>query len=772
MDPATWVNGPAAGSYYGRSAAIKDSFESISPSALIQARSSPVASELAEANWEVVESLFERNWFGPCNCCDCAWGALRFSRSYEAGLTEALAPHAAAGVSAPRAVASTASSSSQSCFPAFLTRPRRVPEPPSFEPPTQMDGIPDTPVLYGAAAAPAPVPPFTALAPKGSSPPKAVPVPRRADNVDVSDNALPPALDGSEPVPAAAPAQPALLEYPAAGAGASGCTTQGTDIVPQLGTWADRQYRLLDSVPERGDNGLASGSGASERSSSIAARSPVASVGRGAAMLLRPPHGPGQNSSSACGSGSGECVTGGSGSSAAGRDPSASPILFNASMPSQDRSSHMDGQVTPNGVACGYTGGGGGCVGNGCSGTALADLAEQGRRRPGQEALLRSGGYLQAPEDSSASHSTAVNHHHHNHNHHQQQQQGAAPTAAQQPSQQQQPPPQDTEALIQEAAWRWRFTRRWQAEQARTEPERAGSLTTDQMDEALAYLNATGATTTTSVSVQIGAHAGRGAHNRGRGGPGAGASTEGSLLVQSLLGGTLGGGPSTLGGEWPLGACSGSGSFTSGPRILGRQGSGELLAASREVASLNRRAVVALQQQLECELQADRRVQESLAQGPPWVGHLIPVVQIDEWGSFRFLMLKLQDRSGRAAGSERQRILIRGHNYCSEGQLVEECNREILSLSQKHAVPMETPTVMGGGVMEWRRDRDRHLHLHSGFVMDRSLPAAAMGLGGAGMAGAAAAAAGRPASAMDLLNLAAAVVRQSFPPTYKITVLT
>lgn len=29
---------------------------------------------------------------------------------------------------------------------------------------------------------------------------------------------------------------------------------------------------------------------------------------------------------------------------------------------------------------------------------------------------------------------------------------------------------------------------------------------------------------------------------------------------------------------------------------------------------------------------------------------------------------------------------------------------------------MEVAEVMGGGIMEWRRERDRHLHLHSGFV--------------------------------------------------------
>ncbi|KXZ53349.1 hypothetical protein GPECTOR_7g1244 [Gonium pectorale] len=348
----------------------------------------------------------------------------------------------------------------------------------------------------------------------------------------------------------------------------------------------------------------------------------------------------------------------------------------------------------------------------------------------------------------------------------------------------------DEEALMADAAWRWRFTRRWQAEQCRTGAERAASAGQDHLEEALAYLQTTGAPTST-VSMQIAnAHAGahgrralRGSTSGRRGGAGGGGSLvagggmslslDGSLLAAGALAGTLGTGSGTLGNcDWPLGASSGSGSFTRS-RLLERQPSGDMLQASREVASLHRRAALVLQQQMDCERQAEQRVQESLAVGPAWVGQFLPVVQIDEWGSFRFVMLKLRDQNSRltvadgALGGERQRILIRGHNYGSEGQLMEECNREILGISRKHGVPFEAPTIMGGGVMEWRRDRDRHLHLHSGFVVDRALPAAAGGLGAA-FAGNGVT---RIASAVDLLNLAAALARQSFPPTYKITVL-
>ncbi len=50
--------------------------------------------------------------------------------------------------------------------------------------------------------------------------------------------------------------------------------------------------------------------------------------------------------------------------------------------------------------------------------------------------------------------------------------------------------------------------------------------------------------------------------------------------------------------------------------------------------------------------------------------------------------------------------------------------------------------------MEWRRDRDRHLQLHSGFVRASGVAS--------GM------------SAPDLLNLAAAMAKQALPIHYKV----
>jgi hypothetical protein len=55
--------------------------------------------------------------------------------------------------------------------------------------------------------------------------------------------------------------------------------------------------------------------------------------------------------------------------------------------------------------------------------------------------------------------------------------------------------------------------------------------------------------------------------------------------------------------------------------------------------------------------------------------------------------------------------------------------------------------------MEWRRDRDRHLHIHSGFISPSSVPGA-----------------GRPACTAELLNLAAVLTRQGLPPHYKVSI--
>lgn len=126
-----------------------------------------------------------------------------------------------------------------------------------------------------------------------------------------------------------------------------------------------------------------------------------------------------------------------------------------------------------------------------------------------------------------------------------------------------------------------------------------------------------------------------------------------------------------------------------------------------------------------------------------WVGQHLKPVEVEDWGQFKFLMLRLRDRA------DRQKLLIRGRNYASEGSLVEAVHREMVLISNQHGLPMEAIEVVGGGVMEWRRDRDRHLHIHDGFVTNIST---------------------QSMTPDDLVNLAGVLTKQCLPMHYKVSI--
>ncbi len=453
--------------------------------------------------------------------------------------------------------------------------------------------------------------PFSAAA-REPSPPKALPVPKRPPSGHPDSTLHLGGTGNSHPLPAVpmppepAPARAAAATAAATAAGAVAVPVPRTSspkrpaigdnepngaangedsdgMQPQLGTWAARQYRLLDPVPERGEGTNGSTSGSAGQS--------------GPPSNSRSPSFPGSlHSGARAGSGGAGCgSTGAAGvQEAAGFRP-------------------PDGLGAAAAAALGIPGlavGPGAEAGEGPAavGRSIAEHAGLGASHGGTTLLelLNHHRLLEVQQQQHAGQGQQPN--------------GQQQPQQQRPQQQQQRPALDDAALA-EAAWRWRFTRRWQAEQARAgEPGGVGASRTassngDQVEEALAYLNGTNGTTTSMQIANANAMPLACRRRGGGGGAAAGAasmSLEGSVVLgagsQSMVG-TLGAG-GTLGatGEWPflLGA-SGSGSFTSGPRLLGRQQSGELLAASREVASLNRRAAVVLQQQMDCEQQAERR---------------------------------------------------------------------------------------------------------------------------------------------------------------------
>ncbi len=195
--------------------------------------------------------------------------------------------------------------------------------------------------------------------------------------------------------------------------------------------------------------------------------------------------------------------------------------------------------------------------------------------------------------------------------------------------------------------------------------------------------------------------------------------------------------------------------------------------------------------------------------GEAWVGAFLNVVEVDEWGSFRFVLLRLRDRNGR------HKFLVRGHNYASDAQLLGAAHKQVgrwyvpagsepmgskltachlllflmpspqycaralqtlyaetitlchVSFHTASVTSAPTPQMLmaagannvtpealescGGGTMEWRRDRDRHLSIHSGYVQPHSTATGAM-------------------TAMEVMNLACVLTKQHLPMHYKVTV--
>jgi hypothetical protein len=57
--------------------------------------------------------------------------------------------------------------------------------------------------------------------------------------------------------------------------------------------------------------------------------------------------------------------------------------------------------------------------------------------------------------------------------------------------------------------------------------------------------------------------------------------------------------------------------------------------------------------------------------GELWVGALLESAEVDDWGKYKFLLLRLRDRAGR------QKLLVRGANYASDAKIVEGLHRQV-----------------------------------------------------------------------------------------------
>lgn len=119
--------------------------------------------------------------------------------------------------------------------------------------------------------------------------------------------------------------------------------------------------------------------------------------------------------------------------------------------------------------------------------------------------------------------------------------------------------------------------------------------------------------------------------------------------------------------------------------------------------------------------------------GGAWVGHHVATVDIDHWGRFKFVLLRLHEPSG-----TRHKLLVRGkvrdtlldvclpkrhimmphvQNYANEAKLVAAVQQEADSVRVQHVLPHVKVQHVGTGVMEWSKDRDRRLHIVQGTLL-------------------------------------------------------
>lgn len=313
----------------------------------------------------------------------------------------------------------------------------------------------------------------------------------------------------------------------------------------------------------------------------------------------------------------------------------------------------------------------------------------------------------------------------------------------------------EEEEAVQQAAWRWRFAKRWQAEQTRPPAEHAehASVGDGGMEEALQYLAACGENWHLARAASIDPAS----DSRLLGTLGTPSLLSAELLVDESFSahGSRGGLLQSTGSDMLGSGCLSReassagvpGQQHAGHHQHGRHGAGRGGGeATQQVTGITKRAAQLLAAQSDINKAVTQRWREvqSVQAGELWVGALLESAEVDDWGSYKFLLLRLRDRAGR------QKLLVRGANYASDAKIVEGLHRQMMAACAAHDVCAEAIEVVGGGIMEWRRHRDRHLHISGGYVGPASGP-------------------GGPSTGSEVMNLAAVLTKQHLPMHYKVT---
>jgi hypothetical protein len=106
----------------------------------------------------------------------------------------------------------------------------------------------------------------------------------------------------------------------------------------------------------------------------------------------------------------------------------------------------------------------------------------------------------------------------------------------------------------------------------------------------------------------------------------------------------------------------------------------------------------------------DERWDNATAKGEAWVGHFLPPVQMDTWGCFPFVLVRVDNRAGSS------RLAVRGKNHTAE-QLLALANREVTQIMAQHHLPPVSVFLLGTGTLEWSAARDRSINVQQGTMV-------------------------------------------------------
>lgn len=236
---------------------------------------------------------------------------------------------------------------------------------------------------------------------------------------------------------------------------------------------------------------------------------------------------------------------------------------------------------------------------------------------------------------------------------------------------------EESEDADRNAAWRWRFTRKWQQEQLRQidGATSIGGGDDDDWATAMDYMAAAAG----GADLQFG-------------------RTTSTDHTESLE-------PSLSQSMALLLDASMSKEVGSLQMELGTPGPGDATTpqATRRIAQAVRKAEELMAHQAEIERQVAERWESTEAQ-QPWAAQSIPAVNIDSWGQFNFILARVMDLA-----TGRQKLLIRGRNRFNVKQAGEALQQEVLSEAANRRLAGPRVDVLGSGNIEWSRERDRCL---------------------------------------------------------------